>query len=109
MATKQPGKKDLSVLKEGTPRTLVIAELGAPMWSEEKDGSRVDIHGFKQGYSTGVKAGRAFFHGVADVSTLGLWEVIGTPIESIASGTDTRVKVTYDENDLVKAAEIIGS
>ncbi len=31
MATKQPHKKNLTVLDEGTPRNIVIAELGAPI------------------------------------------------------------------------------
>jgi len=107
MAAKQPGQKDLSVLKEGTPRSHVIAELGAPVWSGEKNGNKVDMFAFTQGYSAGAKAGRAFFHGAADFFTLGLWEVIGTPVESVASGTDIKVEVTYDANDRVKLAEII--
>lgn len=107
MAAKQPGAKDLSVLKEGTPRGHVIAELGAPVWSGDKGGSKVDIFAFTQGYSAGAKAGRAFFHGAADFFTLGLWEVVGTPVESVASGTEMKVEVTYDEKDQVKAAEVI--
>ena len=107
MAAKQPDAKDLSVLKEGTPRSHVIAELGAPIWSGEKNGSRVDVFAFRQGYSSAAKAGRAFFHGAADVITLGLWEVIATPVESIASGTDMKAEVTYDRDDRVKSTEMI--
>ena len=51
MAAKQPGKKDLSVLEEGTPRSHVIAELGAPVWSGEKDGNKADVFAFTQRYS----------------------------------------------------------
>ena len=102
LAAKQPDAKDMSVLKEGAPRSHVIAALGAPAWSGEKDGAKADMFSFKQGYSTGAKVGRAFFHGVADVFTLGLWEVVGTPIEMIASGTDTRVEVIYDREERVK-------
>ena len=57
-ATQQPGKKDLAVLSNGMARTHVIAELGAPVWSDERDGDIVDVFAFKQGYSKGVKAGR---------------------------------------------------
>ncbi len=101
MATRQPDKKDLTVLDEGTPRNQVVAELGAPILTEEKDGNKVDTFAFVQGYSKGSRTGRAVFHGIADVFTLGLWEVVGTPIESIASGTDMKIEVVYDENDLV--------
>lgn len=107
MAAKQPDKKDLSVLDVGTPRSHVIAQLGAPAWSEKKDGERVDVIAFKQGYSKGARAGRAFFHGVADVFTLGLWEVAGTPIESVASGTDMKVEVIYDGDDRVRSVNFL--
>jgi hypothetical protein len=33
--------------------------------------------------------------------TLGMWEVVGTPFEAIADGTDMKVQVTY-EQDRVK-------
>lgn len=108
LAAKQPDAKDLSVLNTGTPRTHVIAELGAPVWSGEKDGRKVDLFAFTQGYSKGSKAARAFAHGVADVFTLGLWEIVGTPIESVATGTQMKVEVTYDEKDMVKTAELLG-
>ena len=108
MAAKQPGEKDLSVLSEGTHRSLVIAEFGAPVWSGEKDGKKVDIFAFTQGYSTGAKTARALFHGTADVFTLGLWEVFSTPGEAIFSGTDMKVEVTYDEKDLVKSSKGLG-
>jgi uncharacterized protein YgiM (DUF1202 family) len=98
MAANQPSKKDLTVLKEGIHQSAVRAELGQPVWSGEEDGCPCDLYKFKQGYSKGSKAGRAIFHGLADVFTLGLWEVVGTPVELIASGTDTTVKVFYDKD-----------
>ncbi len=107
MAANQPGKKDLSVLDEGTPRVNVVAELGAPVLSEEEDGHKVDLFAFTQGYSKGSRTGRAVFHGIADVFTLGLWEVVGTPIEATATGTDMKLKVVYDESDLVKSVEFL--
>jgi outer membrane protein assembly factor BamE (lipoprotein component of BamABCDE complex) len=105
MATQQPSKKDLSVLTKGVPRSQVVAELGTPLTTEVKDGKRTDVFSVRQGYSTGAKAGRAIFHGVADVLTLGLWEVVGTPVEAVASGSDVKVGVNYDNNDRV--ADII--
>lgn len=98
MAANQPSKKDMTVLKEGIHQSMVRAELGQPVWSGEEDGCQCDLYKFKQGYSKGSKAGRAIFHGVADVLTLGLWEVVGTPVELIASGTDVTAKVFYDKD-----------
>lgn len=102
MASKQPGRKDLNVLAAGTPRSLVLAELGQPRASEMKDGKRVDVFSFVQGYSKGAKAGRAFFHGAADVVTLGMWEVVGTPTEAVFDGKKLAYEVTYDANDKVE-------
>jgi len=102
MATRQPGRKDLSVLSKGVERPRVIAELGSPLSTEtKKDGCKVDTFAFIQGYSTGAKAGRAVFHGVADFFTLGLWEVVGTPTEAIFSGSKVKTNVEYDKDDRV--------
>ena len=106
-ATQQPGKKNLGVLSPGTPRSHVIAELGAPLWSDEKDGVTTDVFAFKQGYTKGIKAGRALVHGAADVATGGLWEVVGIPAESLADGSDVKVEVTYDDRRAVKTVECI--
>lgn len=102
MATQQPGRKDLSVLTNGVDRERVIAELGTPLTTEEKAGKKTDVFYCRQGYSTGAKAGRAIFHGAADVFTLGLWEVVGTPVEAVANGTDIKVAVCYDANGKVE-------
>ncbi len=102
MAAKQETKKDLSVLEVGTDRSYLIGEFGAPEWSGEKDGKKVDIYKFVQGYSKGAKVGRAFFHGTADIFSLGLWEVIGTPTEMIADGKELKIEVTYDANNFVE-------
>ena len=102
MAAKQPPKKDLSVLSVGTPRSLLLAELGQPTATETSDGKKVDMFSFTQGYSKPAKAARAVFHGAADVFTLGLWEVVGTPTEAVFDGTKMAFEVTYDQNDRVE-------
>ena len=99
MAAKQPPKKDLSVFATGIPRNAIIAEIGAPVASEVKAGKRVEIFTFNQGYSTANRVSRTIFHGVADVATLGLWEVVGTPTEAAFDGKQKAFEVTYDHND----------
>jgi len=102
-AMDQPDKKDVSVLTEGKPRYRVIGELGKPVDSKTlENGNKVDVYSFIQGYSKGVKAARALGHGVMDVATFGLWEVIGSPAEAIASGNKVIVRVHYDKNDLIE-------
>jgi hypothetical protein len=106
-ATQQPDKRDMSRLNAGVPRTHLIAELGAPIWSQERDGEVTDVFVFRQGYTKGTKAGRALVHGAADVATCGLWEVVGIPVETLADGTEVQVEVRYDEKRLVKSVEVI--
>lgn len=101
MAANQPGKKDVAVLSKGQPRARLIAELGPPISTETKDGVRRDIFKFTQGYHTAAKVGRAVLHGAADVVTLGLWEVVGTPTEGYFNGTEVSAEVIYDANDNV--------
>lgn len=102
MAAKQPDKKDAELFRIGTRRSMLLAEFGFPIASEvRKDGKKYEIFSFTQGYSGGAKAGRAVFHGVADVLTLGLWEVIGTPAEGAFDGTEMAYQVRYDDDDRV--------
>lgn len=52
-------------------------------------------------------AARAFMHGALDISTFGLWEVVGTPIEAYS---DQRayyfIRVIYDQNEVIKRVEL---
>ncbi len=107
MAANQPDKRDVSVLQEGTYRGKVLAELGQPVSTETRDGQRVDVFNFVQGYSDGAKVGRAALHAAADVFTLGLWEVVGTPIEAVADGSEVQVEVFYDAEDNVKEVKAL--
>ncbi|KTD65775.1 hypothetical protein [Legionella spiritensis] len=106
-ATNQPAKKDLSVLNKGTDRNRVIAELGHPVESSIKNGHRQDIYSFVQGYSKTAKTLRALGHGVADVYTLGLWEVVGTPIEGINNGKKVQVVVQYNNQNKVSSVNVL--
>lgn len=102
MASKQPDKKNIELFKVGTPRSMLLAEFGNPVASEvREDGQKYEIFSFTQGYSGAARTGRALFHGAADVFTLGLWEVIGTPTEGAFDGTEMAYEVRYDENSKV--------
>ena len=105
MAAKQPGKKNIELIKPGVPRSLILAEFGNPISSEVRDdGKKYEIFRFVQGYSKGAKAGRAIFHGAADVLTLGLWEAVGTPTEGTFDGKEMAFQVRYDKYGKVEEA-----
>lgn len=106
-AAQQPEAKNVGVLNQGITRAEVVAELGAPVSSEVRDGNRHDIFAFKQGYSKATKAGRVFVHAAADVATLGLWEVVGMPLEATFDGRDVKVEVIYDDRDFVREVHVI--
>lgn len=101
MAANQPGQKDLTLLNPGQPRAKLIAEYGQPTHTEVRDGVRKDIFTWTQGYHGAVRAGRAVGHAAANVATLGLWEVVGTPIEGHMNGSQLSAEVHYDKNDVV--------
>ena len=107
MAAQLPDKKDLNVLKPGVPRSVVVAEMGAPSSYDELEGTRTEVYKFKQGYSTPNKISRAVFHGTADLFTWGLWEVVATPTEYCFSGTDTIVMVSYDTTNRVEKVQYV--
>lgn len=101
MAASQPPKKNLAVLRPGTPRSEVLAELGKPSSSRLVNLRRRDWFLFTQGYSKEARVGRAFAHGTIDIATLGLWELAGTPAEVILSGKRMSFEVRYDDFDNV--------
>ena len=102
MAATQPERKDVSLFRVGTPRAMLLAEFGLPSASEVRNEKRLEIFIFRQGYSAGARAGRAVFHGAADVLTLGLWEVVGTPTEGVFDGKEMAYEVSYDGDDRVE-------
>jgi len=63
------------------------------------------VYKFRQGYSQPAKISRAVLHGAADIVTVGLWEVVGTPTEYVFSGTDMLILVTYNRYDRVDIVE----
>ena len=107
MAASQPTKKDLAILNAGTDRGYVIAELGAQVVSELTNDGRKEIYTFVQGYNKVSKVSRAAFHGVADVASIGLWEVIGTSVETAYSGEKISVRIIFDNEGKIKESKVL--
>ena len=97
------GKKEpnIGAIKVGSTRGEVEMHLGPPTTSSTlENGMRVDIYEYELGNES--SAGLAIGHGVMDVLTLGLWEIVGTPIEGF-QGEKRQITITYDNNDCVKS------
>jgi hypothetical protein len=107
-ATKPP-RKEVEVLKVGARRQEIIAALGLPEESARgEDGSRVEAWNFAQGDSNLVKIPKTIFHVLADIGTVGMWEVVGTPVEILLQQASKTYIITYDQDDDVKSVTILG-
>ncbi len=80
---------------------------GATVMSGERleTGELVEIYRAQK--ETG-SASRAFMHGVLDVGTGGIWEVVGTPIEVYSNQKEFYfIRAVYDENEHIKRLELL--
>jgi len=90
---------DLGVVKQKATRGEIEMQLGAPVQvSTMKNGHSLSVYEYEVGNDP--SAGRAVGHAVLDLVTLGLWEIVGTPIEGF-QGDKRKVQIEYDENDHV--------
>lgn len=97
------GKNDpnLGAIRVGATRGEVELHLGSPVSSvTTEDGTRIDIYEYEIGNAP--SGGRAVGHAVMDVLTLGIWEVVGTPIEAV-QGKKYSISITYDKDNRVAA------
>jgi hypothetical protein len=99
MALSGKENPDLGAVKVGATRGEVELHLGPPVRSAAvASGSRTDVYEYEIGNEP--SAGRAIGHGALDVLTLGLWEIVGTPIEGF-QGEKYQATITYDQNEKV--------
>ncbi len=94
------GKADpnTGTLQMGQSRDLVLLNLGQPSQTHLTEAGRTDVFELERGNEP--SAGRAAGHAVMDVLTLGIWEVVGTPIEGVAGETFT-LTIQYDTDEKV--------
>jgi hypothetical protein len=81
--------------------TTIVSSVNNP------DGTKTEIYKIlrRQG-----SAGRAVVHGAADIFTLGLWEVVGTPIEGAVNQESFNiVEVVYNADETYKSSRILNA
>jgi len=104
---KNPSYKDLSILKKGTDRAQIIAELGAPVATIKENGATVDVFKFKQGSHTTTKIVKGVGYTVLAIGTLGLSEAIMWPAETtLGAGSNIELKVVYDSSYVIDSVKI---
>jgi hypothetical protein len=107
MAMSGEEQKDTSVVFPGSPRAVIIAKLGPPETStKDEEGRYTDSYYVIQGNAP--SSGRAVAHAGMDLLTLGIWEVVGTPLE-MGAGRENRSRliIQYDEDDEVAEVQQI--
>jgi len=83
MAASRSAYKDVGVLRPGADRSVVLKELGPPDASTRlENGAYIDLYRLDpKAHRAGTKRAFAVGHLILDIGTLGLWELVGTPIE----------------------------
>ena len=94
------GKPDpnTGALHVGQSRDEVLLHLGQPTETFATEDRRTDVYRLERGNQQ--SPGRAIGHAVMDLLTLGLWEIIGTPVEGFA-GEKFTLSIAYDDEDKV--------
>lgn len=88
-----------STLSFGRDRAFVITQLGQPIKTETRGTKLVDTYVLQRN-SRGWGYFRAGLYGFLDFFSIGLWELIGTPLEKFIQ-TDEEVTIEYDENSQI--------
>ena len=100
---------DASVLVVGKTREVVEAELGAPdMVCKMEDGKTKVVYRMDPAaHSGGGRNAAVAGHVVADILTLGLWEVVATPVELAAQDEIHNFNVVYNSNNIIESVEVL--
>lgn len=85
----------------------MISVFGAPNYTKDANGEKLDTFSFDKGVSGGYKFGHGFLHLTADPFTIFLWEFVDWPAEKIAARLNTMVEVGYDKDDKVKTVNYL--
>jgi hypothetical protein len=109
MAAQKQTKKDLKVIRVGEHRDIIVQTLGAPNASiRTEDGGYKDIYKIVE--NAGTEGGKTFAvagHATMDVLTLGLWEIVGSPMELATVQEATTFIIYYDSDHTLESYEAI--
>lgn len=106
MAASGKRESDVAALQKGDNKSMVVAKIGHQPLRVAKQGNKeIEIYEIEKGNEPSV--GRAIAHGTLDLFTLGLWEVVGTPLEA-TNGEKSYLTVVY-KNGLLQSFSITNS
>lgn len=102
MAANSEGEPDLSVLRSGTPEAKVEEQLGKPISSIRHRTNKVNTYQYFT--NDDPSFGRAATYVVLDIITVGVAEVITTPVEAL-QGDKHVIEVTFDLYNRVESVK----
>jgi len=105
MAAKKEGT-DVHAVKACMTRSQLISKGGELISTDKNEnGEIVEVYRFQKPRGSAV---RALMHGLLDVSTLGVWEVVGTPIEATIENKEFyTIKAFIGNDDKVTKIELM--
>jgi hypothetical protein len=93
----RPTPVDLTQITPGQDRLQVVGKLGAPIGTTKNGDQSCDVFSvYTRGPGAGGKAAIAAGEAVADVFTLGLTELVFTPVEAGTQNEKHNVTACYD-------------
>lgn len=98
MAAKDDGGVEPKSLSKCKDRNCLISNRATPISHKSSKKNVMTSEVFRANMPTG-SAARAAMHGLLDVSTVGLWEVVGTPIEAVKNKKKSYVVDVAYAND----------
>jgi hypothetical protein len=106
MAAKHEGVSESDI--EDCETRLCFLKLGSEILDKKQnaDGSLTEIYRVKRERGSTI---RSLGHGVLSLGTLGVWNIVGTPIEGLMSSDEFIVfRVFYDTKEKAKKVEVQG-
>ena len=98
---------DSEQLGECRTRACIISKGAVPLHAKKDNKGNIIEEAYQVKKPTG-SAARAVMHGVLDISTFGLWEIAGTPIEgTMDKNKSYPIKVIYqNDGETIKAIQL---
>jgi hypothetical protein len=106
----RPDPVDLSQFAVGESRVQVIEQIGAPTAQVKDADNSCDVYKlYTRGPGSVTKGAIAVGEAAADVVTLGLAEVLFTPVEAATRNSKHTVMMCYDKDNKLAAVRESGS
>ena len=109
MSASRSTYKDTSVIKVGADRSVILKELGPSHASLRlENGGYKDIYKIDpDAHRTGSKGAAVAWHVIADIFTIGLWEIVGTPLELAAQDKPVTFILKFDDKEKLVEMETV--